>query len=134
MEEGVAWVQGGGVDQHLVGQFSSCVEQRRKWREVFRERFFDQAQGIYVHSEWLQEKAENYMRYVDVCRDGVFWAVKWEVRVDLSSRVPVKSRYQTDQWVQQTGSVRLAVGSSVATCSPSTSSGRRSAARVASPY
>merc|ERR1712087_918323 len=36
--------------------------------------------------------------------DGVFWAAKWEVKVNRMEKVPKKS---TDQWIQRTGSVRL---------------------------
>mmetsp|Transcript_6872 Transcript_6872/g.10941 ORF Transcript_6872/g.10941 Transcript_6872/m.10941 type:complete len:103 (+) Transcript_6872:1-309(+) len=45
------------------------------------------------------------MRFVPLCRDGVFWASSWEVRVDRSDRVPCSHH---DQWVQQERSVVLA--------------------------
>lgn len=71
------------------------------------EGFFKEAPGIYVHCDTTAQKADNYMRYVPLCQDGVFWAVKWEARVDRSSRVTVSSRYGTDQSVRHPQSVVL---------------------------
>lgn len=71
------------------------------------EGFFERAPGIYVHGDKRAEKAEHYMRFVQLFQDGVFGAVTWEVQVDRSSRVAVPSRYKTDQWVQSLASVAL---------------------------
>eukprot|EP00928_Gymnodinium_smaydae_P038365 TRINITY_DN26484_c0_g1_i1.p1 TRINITY_DN26484_c0_g1~~TRINITY_DN26484_c0_g1_i1.p1 ORF type:complete len:925 (+),score=154.82 TRINITY_DN26484_c0_g1_i1:69-2843(+) len=70
------------------------------------ERFLENAQGVYVHKDGTAHKAEHYMRFVPLCDDGVFWAAKWEVRVDRS--VKVKVQRQTDQWVQREEGVKLA--------------------------
>ena len=67
-------------------------------------RYFQDAPGIYVHKECTAHKADNYVRFTPLCEDGVFWAAKWEVRVDRSERVEKKD---TDQWTQRDGSVRL---------------------------
>merc|ERR1712048_434919 len=69
------------------------------------ERFFRDKPGVYVHKDGTKHKAGNYTRFVHLCQDGVFWCAKWEVRVDRSDRVPVRN---TDQWVQEERSVRLA--------------------------
>eukprot|EP00969_Alexandrium_andersonii_P190740 8425979-Alexandrium_andersonii.AAC.1 len=44
------------------------------------------------------------MRYTPLCRNGILWSAKWEVRVDRSDRIAVKN---TDQWVQPERSVQL---------------------------
>lgn len=71
------------------------------------ERFSGVAPGVYVHKDVTAAKAGNYTRFVPLCKDGVCWAAKWELRVDRSDRVPV-GNYGTDQWVQEERSVRLA--------------------------
>merc|ERR1711920_446483 len=69
-------------------------------------RFFGDSPGVYVHKDGTCRKTGNYVRFVPLCRDGVFWAALWEVQVDRSDRIPV-SRLGTDQWVQHERSVRL---------------------------
>lgn len=69
------------------------------------QRTLSNAPGVYVFKEGTSHKAENYIRFVPLCGDGVFWAAKFEVRVDRSQRV--KCQRSTDQWVQQEGSVQL---------------------------
>lgn len=54
------------------------------------ESFFDQAPGICVHCGKTAEKAGNYMRYIDLVGDIVFWATQGGVWVDRSSRVAAK--------------------------------------------
>jgi hypothetical protein len=68
------------------------------------ERFFADAPGIYVFRDDLEHKAQSYMRFVPLFRDGVLWASQWEVLVDRSRKVSKKG---TDQWIQQEGSVQL---------------------------
>ena len=70
------------------------------------DRYFDGAPGIYVHKDATSHKAENYVRFVHLCGDGIFWAAKWEVVVDREKRVCVP--HQTDQWVQSPDGVHLA--------------------------
>lgn len=69
------------------------------------ERFFSSAPGVYVHKTGTAKKIGNYMRFVELCRDGVFWAASWYVWVDRSDRVP---KSKTDQWIQRERSVHLA--------------------------
>lgn len=69
------------------------------------DRYFDGAPGIYVHKDATSRKAENYVRFVHLCGDGVFWAAKWEVVVDRRQSVPAP--HQTDQWVQREDGVHL---------------------------
>ena len=69
------------------------------------ERFLRDKPGVYVHKDSTKHKAENYTRFVELCNDGVLWCAMWEVRVDRSDRVPAGN---TDQWVQEERSVRLA--------------------------
>ncbi|CAK0870886.1 unnamed protein product [Prorocentrum cordatum] len=57
------------------------------------DRYFDGAPGIYVHKDATSRKAENYVRFVHLCGDGVFWAAKWEVVVDR--RQSVAAPHQT---------------------------------------
>ena len=68
-------------------------------------RFFPDVPGVYVHKDKTGHKACNYIRFVPLCGDGVFWAAMWELYVDRSDRVPVS---HPDQWVQEARSVRLA--------------------------
>ena len=48
----------------------------------------------------------NYLCFVPLCKDGVFWGAKWELQVDRSDRV-LAAKLRTDQWVQRERSVRL---------------------------
>lgn len=82
---------------------SRLVESRDRGRG---ERLLDGAPGVYVHKDSTSHKAENYVRFVPLCGDGIFWGAKWEVRVDRADRVQVPRK--TDQWVQRARSVRLA--------------------------
>ena len=65
--------------------------------------FFEGCPGVYCHQK--SSKANNYLRYCALCDDGVFWAAKWELRVDRSDCVVKRD---TDQWIQPQRSVRLA--------------------------
>ena len=67
-------------------------------------RFFDNEPGIYLHKQKTAIKADGYTRFVPLCKDGVFWRAKWEVRANREERV---SKKNTDQWIQQSDSVRL---------------------------
>lgn len=49
-------------------------------------RFFDTAPGIYVHSDKMAEKADNCVGNAGHFWDGVFWASKWEVRLQSCGR------------------------------------------------
>ena len=69
------------------------------------DRFLTDAPGLNVHKEKTSHKAENHIRWVPLCGDGVFWAVKWEVLVDPNQRV--KPHRKTDQWVRRGCSERL---------------------------
>ena len=77
-------------------------------------RFFEDAPGIYVHHDSTAYKADHYIRFIPLFQDGVFWAAKWELRVNRAERVivtnaggPKKKKKKTDQWVQKEGSVHL---------------------------
>ena len=61
---------------------------------------------MYAHKDGTSRKAENYTRFTPLCGNGVFWAAKWELRVDREDRVKVPRK--TDQWVQRARGVRLA--------------------------
>eukprot|EP00929_Paragymnodinium_shiwhaense_P026116 TRINITY_DN15595_c0_g1_i4.p1 TRINITY_DN15595_c0_g1~~TRINITY_DN15595_c0_g1_i4.p1 ORF type:complete len:1560 (+),score=426.06 TRINITY_DN15595_c0_g1_i4:126-4805(+) len=69
------------------------------------DRFFTECRGVYVHKDGTKHKAESYIRFVPLCDDGIFWAVKWEVLVDRSQNV--KPPHQTDQWIQKENGVKL---------------------------
>ncbi|CAE8704556.1 unnamed protein product, partial [Polarella glacialis] len=71
------------------------------------DRHFEEMPGVYVHKDKTSHKAENYMRFVPLCGDGVFWAAKWEVRVDRKQGLDELMKKNTDQWVQPARSVRL---------------------------
>lgn len=70
------------------------------------ERFSGQGPGA-TATRPRRRRITTYMRCVDAFQDGALWATKWEVWVDRPSRVPVKTRHRTDQWVQHPGSIRL---------------------------
>ena len=70
-------------------------------------RHFLNTPGIYVHNEDNSVLAENYIRFTPLCDDGVFWAAKWEVRVERTRQVE-KITGRTNQWIQKEGSVVLA--------------------------
>ena len=61
---------------------------------------------MYFHNDKTLQKAENNIRFVPLCGDGVFWAAKLEVLVNRAHRVKVPRK--TDQWVQRAHGVRLA--------------------------
>ena len=44
-------------------------------------RYLTGAPGIYVHKTGTREKAENYIHFMPLCDDGVFWGCKWEVNI-----------------------------------------------------
>jgi len=67
-------------------------------RSAYEGRVLSNIHGVYVHDDDTAAKAENYMRWVPLCGDGVFWAAKWEVQVKKELRVRVKRR-KTDQWI-----------------------------------
>ena len=69
------------------------------------ERTLDDAPGVYVHNEDSARKVSNYARFTPLRQDGVFWVVKWEVKVDRKLRV--KPGRQTDQWIQKAAGVQL---------------------------
>ena len=50
-------------------------------------------------------EVENYMRWIPMCGDGLFWAAKWEVFYD--SWGSVKRGKRTDQIIQSADSVEL---------------------------
>ena len=54
-----------------------------------------------------REKAENYCRWVDLCSDGIYWMVKFEVFADVRGKVDFPSGTKTDQWVQRAASLRI---------------------------
>ncbi|CAE7910915.1 unnamed protein product [Symbiodinium necroappetens] len=69
--------------------------------------------GVYLHRDSLHHKAErrkmkveNYMRWIPMCGDGLFWAAKWEVV--YASWGSVKRGKRTDQVIQSAESVELA--------------------------
>ena len=70
-------------------------------------RFLEGKPGLYVFKDDLRAKAENYMQFVPLFQDGVFWSAVWEVFVDRSARVSLSKRH-TDQWAQEERSARLA--------------------------
>jgi hypothetical protein len=69
------------------------------------QRYLTGAPGVYLHEDKNLHKVWYYQRYVPLCGDGVFWAVRWEVRADRSDVVKKKG---TDQWIQRARGVRLA--------------------------
>ena len=70
-------------------------------------RFLQNTRGIYVHKDDNMDKCLNYVHFVPLCNDGVFWATVLELRVDRSDRIP-SAKLNTDQWIQEERSVRLA--------------------------
>ena len=68
-------------------------------------RLLGDVSGIYCHSPAYAHKAENYSRFMPLCKDGVFWCCKWELKVDRSRKQDPKS--DTEQWIQKPGSTRL---------------------------
>ena len=70
------------------------------------EQFFPDAPGVYVHKDETRHKAENYIRFVPLCADGVFWAAKWEVRLGSAHQFKVPKK-DTDQWIWKEAGVQL---------------------------
>ena len=60
--------------------------------------------AIYVCGDHIRNHANYYMRYVPLCQDGVFWAVKWEVSVDRNRKF---ASSKANQWLQRPGRVVL---------------------------
>ena len=67
-------------------------------------RFLENKPGVYCFGDDLRSKAAYYARYVPLFRDGTFWSVTWELRVDRSRRVSVK---RSDQWAQPEDTVEM---------------------------
>ena len=59
------------------------------------ERTLGDVPGVYAHKDGTADKAEGYMRFVDLLNDGVYWAVKFELLVNRSERIIPKVK--TDQ-------------------------------------
>ena len=72
---------------------------------VMRERTKQSLVGVYAHNDATHKKAENYMRFVPLCKDGVFWAVKIELMVEAGR---VRSPKKSDQWVVPQTAVKIA--------------------------
>ena len=68
-------------------------------------RFLENKPGVYCFKDELRSKAAYYARYVPLFRDGVFWSVTWELRVDRSRRVSLQG---SDQWAQPGDAVEIA--------------------------
>ena len=68
-------------------------------------RYFADRPGVYLHADSRAQKAENYINFVGMSGDGIFWAAKWEVLYDVSGSV--KGRKATDQLIYAGGAVRL---------------------------
>ena len=60
-----------------------------------------------VHKIATADKVNDYVCFTPLCEDGVFWAAKWEVRVDKKRQIVNLSKNNLDRWVQQRGSVHL---------------------------
>jgi len=74
--------------------------------EMHGGRILADAPGVYVHKDATSHKAQNYIRFVPLCKNsGVFWAAMWEVCVDRKDHVKVSRK--TDQWVQPARAVHL---------------------------
>ncbi|CAE7840044.1 unnamed protein product [Symbiodinium sp. CCMP2592] len=69
------------------------------------DRFLAGCPGVYLHRDSLQHKVENYMRWIPLCGDGLFWAAKWEVVYAPSGSN--KHGKRTDQVIQSAESVEL---------------------------
>jgi hypothetical protein len=64
------------------------------------------APGVYWHKDATKQNADNYCRYVQLYPAGLFYAVKWEVRV---RRVELlKPPRHTDQWIQNPDGAKFA--------------------------
>ena len=60
-----------------------------------------------VHKIATADKVNDYVCFTPLCEDGVFWAAKWEVRVDKKRQIVNLSKNNLDRWIQQRGSVHL---------------------------
>ncbi|CAE6971442.1 unnamed protein product [Symbiodinium sp. CCMP2592] len=69
------------------------------------DRFLAGCPGVYLHRDSLRHKVENYMRWIPLCGDGLFWAAKWEVVYAPSGSM--KHGKRTDQVIQSAESVEL---------------------------
>ena len=69
------------------------------------ERTLNGASGVYCHKDSTHVKANNYVRFVDLFGDGVFWAAQFELLVDPGKAVKLKKR--TDQWAYLSEGVKI---------------------------
>ena len=76
---------------------SDSQENRQIQRDIDR---------VSVRVLWVVAEVENYMRWIPMCGDGLFWAAKWEVV--YASWGSVKRGKRTDQVIQSAESVELA--------------------------
>ena len=68
------------------------------------ERFLQGAPGIYLHKDSTKAKVDHYCRVVQLETDGLFYAVKWEVRANRLEHVKVPRA--TDEWAQRAHGLR----------------------------
>jgi hypothetical protein len=79
--------------------------------EALGDRLFEGMEAIYCFQDNLWKKAEYYLRYEQLGKDGVFWAVMVELLIDRSMRIirpPGGDKKKTDQWMQPPGTVKIA--------------------------
>ena len=60
---------------------------------------------MYCHKDSTNGKASNYVRFVDLFGDGVFWAAQFELLVDPGKAVKLKKG--TDQWAYPSEAVKI---------------------------
>ena len=80
------------------------VFESRDW-DSRGERTLTGAPGVYIHPDETAKKTETYMRWVPLCDDSIFRAVKFELRTDPNHRV--KTLRPTDQEVYRAPGVRI---------------------------
>ena len=94
----------------LEALYSILYHGRLRESRKLGDRWLQGLPGVYVHKPQTARKAENYMRFTPLCKDGVYWAAKGEVLVDRSQKVKVPKKKTISGYRKHRGQTRRALG------------------------
>ena len=80
----------------LEALYSILYHGRLRESRKLGDRWLQGLPGVYVHKKKTARKAENYMRFTPLCKDGMYWAAKGEVLVDRSQKVKAPKKRSVD--------------------------------------
>ena len=90
---------------YSIAEHGSSIFESSDCNKEACERTLAGASGVYCHKDSTHGKASNYVRFVDLFGDGVFWAAQFELLVDPGKAVKLKKG--TDQWAYPSEAVKI---------------------------